>query len=322
MRGAVALVAGLAAACAPFAAQASTYPEMPRCTLPSLPGDARLVLFGAYGGNAVSSVSVGGPDQATDVIDVEIERGTRRLYLVLTSYESMVWRIRGDTGRIAAVVVSAFLYPRKAGDKSSPPPVPMSAAGVTGVPREKVTIAPTNCPAFFHAPDGKEARTAAATLHRALGFRPDAVFGGYHVRRVALPSGTMSPVEKAIPPMPAGFDLALWREALRYHPGGLVRIGRGRVVARAPVAPYPVLPSEMGLAQLLGAGAIERRPDGAFRVLRPIAHLPPRLRAKFFLAPGVPMPPGNPWHGCIVEEATGRTRGSICAMMGERTPEQ
>ena len=77
-----------------------------------------------------------------------------------------------------------------------------------------------------------------------------------------------SPREGA--PVPPGFDAGTWEDARRFYPGGLARVDARAVVARARVAPYQVLPSQMGLSQLVGSGAAVRT-GGGFRVHRVIA---------------------------------------------------
>lgn len=110
----------------------------------------------------------------------------------------------------------------------------------------------------------------------------------------------------------------MWREALRYWPRGLVRVNPKKVVAAAPVAPYLVLPSQMGLAQLVGSGDIQVQRDryATYRVRRPIPHMPPSMGGAHSVTlsfdPGVPVPQGDPVHSCIVDTANGTKRGAAC----------
>ena len=288
------------------------------CSLPTAPGDAHLIAYGTYEGDAIASAVIGGPDQETHLIDVTIERGSQPLYLLLTSYDGMVWRIGGATHRVRHVVVSAYAawqpgQPGRSDQVQSGSPedgewtqaaAPVSASGVIGIPRHKVTIASRDCPRFFHEQSAAEAALAPALS--SIGRNPDAVFTSYSASRIDLPSGRIGSAKRGSAPLPAGFDLRMWNEASRFWPGGLVRIAPEEVVAAAPVATYQVLPSQMGLAQLIGAGAIQPLGDDRFRVVRPIPHLPPGMAgahsATLVLAGGVPRPPGDPGHSCIVEE--------------------
>lgn len=271
------------------------------CRLPLVPADARLVFYGGYEGDALSSASVGGPDQETNVIDVTIEPGIQPVYLVLSSYESMVWRLRGAAQRVASVAVSATKDDNRG----------HSASGVTGVPADKVSIMPPGCP-NYGAAEGLSKRTAGEERTRSrgqsaitafAGRMPDTVLSSYSAGEIFLPSGRVARAARGMAPLPAGFDAAMWRDAERYWPGGLVAVDPDMVTAAAPVARYEVLPSQMGLAQLLGEGAIERSERG-YRIVRPIGHFPPSMggahSVTLVLASGVPMPAGDPVHSCIL----------------------
>lgn len=306
----------------------------PVCDLPSLPDNAQLLVYGGYEGDAISTASIGGLDQETNLIEVAIEPGSTPLYLVLTSYESMLWQLSGATDRIAHVVVSSSASarewrgdnkPKREGDAVPPPIVAgtgwavrrqVSAAGVSGVPARKVTIANSGCPPYFSSVEANKAVPAVATLRRSLGREPDVIIGSYSVQRVSLPSGRLTRASSESAKPPRGFDPEMWTEAVRYWPGGLVSVDPRRVVARARVEPYEVLPSQMGLAQLIGSGAIQRAPERKLRIVRPIAHMPPSMggahSVTLVVAKGVPMPPGDPVHSCIISEEDGTSHGAAC----------
>jgi hypothetical protein len=303
-------------AIAPRLARIRLRRSAPQCELPALPAGAKLVVYGAYSSHALSSVAIGGQAQQTNFLDVKIEPGADPLYLVLTSYESMLWRLTGATERLAQVVVSSSqadrsdagsgpaAWPRR--DPSAPKPV--SASGVIGVARDKVAFAHIDCPPFFSDPTGNATDRALASIERSLGRAPDTAVGAYAVRHVSLPSGQTVRADAAATPLPEGFDAQVWQEATRFWPGGLVSVDARDVVAPLKVEPYAVLPSQMGLAQLVGTGALERESDEVFRVVRPIAHLPARMTGAhgthLVLAKGVPLPPGDPGHSCITREDT------------------
>jgi hypothetical protein len=63
----------------------------------------------------------------------------------------------------------------------------------------------------------------------------------------------------------------------------------------------------MGIAQLIGAGAIEPLGGDEYRLMRAIPHLPPGMAGghsvTLILAEGVPRPPGDSGHSCIIDEA-------------------
>ena len=107
----------------------------------------------------------------------------------------------------------------------------------------------------------------------------------------------------------------MWRDAIRYWPGGLVEIDPRSVVTPTTVARYEVLPSQMGLAQLLGSGAIQREPGSrALRVVKPIPRMPPAMGGahseQLILNRDVPTPPGDPVHSCVRREGSTEIEGS------------
>lgn len=276
----------------------------PICSLPALPDGAMLLAFGAYEGDAISSAVIGGQDEETNLIDVRIEPGSQPLYLVLTSYESMVWRLTGATNRVSRAVVTSH------GSEGG-----VSPSGIVGLPSSKVTIGDAGCPRYFYKTGGESA-AVAATLQRTLGRGPDAIFGSYSVQRVSLPSGQITMAEAESTPAPRGFDQDMWKDATRYWRAGLVTVDPRSIVAKSRVEPYKVLPSQMGLAQLLGSGAVQRLSNGSFKIVRPIPHLPPSMggahSVNLVVAKGVPLPPGDPVHSCIEIEETGQSSGAAC----------
>lgn len=133
-----------------------------------------------------------------------------------------------------------------------------------------------------------------------------------------LPSARMTKAERDSAPLPRGFDATVWREAARFWPGGLVAVDPRHVVAKARVEPYEVLPSQMGLAQLVGTGAVQHLSGDRFRIVRPIAHMPPSMgdahSVTLIVARGVPVPPGDPGHSCVVREDGGTAMGVRCRL--------
>ena len=306
----------------------NTVENSPVCPVPLPPKGAKVLVFSAYEGNSISSAWVGGPDQETNLIDVTIERGKEPLYLVLISYELMIWRLSGDTGRVARTVVNSHqaavpgtsLEGPGSSRKAEQAENRVAASGVMGLPAEKVTIVRPDCWRYFTKPGELDAGLALALVQRSLGQKPDAVIASYSLQNVNLPSAKVVLAERDIAPVPKGFDPKMWREAIRFWPGGLVQVDPKKVVAQSPVATYEVLPSQMGLSQLIGAGAIEYYNGRSLRVVKPIAHLPPSMggahSATLVLAKGVPLPPGDPVHACIISEETGDpvVKGPLCSV--------
>jgi len=271
------------------------------CVLPAAPAADQVVLFGAYEGDAMSTVTINGQDEETVTARVVVESGTTPLYIVLAAYSDMIWRFEGATSRVDRVVLLGY-----------------GAQGVTGISSSQVADlsngAAGSCFDYFYdvqSPDGVAAR--AATEH-ALGRAVDVFAGSYAVGTLSLPSATVTP--SATPTgVPPGFDPAVFQMlGLWFSPGGIVTIESSQVVSTQPAEPYVVLPQGFGLAQLVATGGLEVRDlslfSPTFRIARPIPRFPAGLygaqAVSFILGRGVPMPAGDPGHSCVISEDTGQ----------------
>lgn len=308
-----ATIAGLLALFASGAAYA-TPADGARCALPRPAADAQIMLVGTYEGQAVSSVAVSGPDAETTLAYVDIAAGERPLYVVLVSYDAMIWVFRGETSRIAqAVLISA------GGETQSP------SAGAVGLPGARVSTA-HRCMTYFtrvgpgerpspyepgrsvREAEPDESARANETLRSLLGRGADVTTAYSGIMSVALPSGRISEGDGSSP-APRGYHRRTWAEAMRFHPGGLVRINPADVVG-APTELYDVYPGLIGLAQLAGSGELEyiggfdQRSIGDYRIVAPIPRWPAELRgagaARFLIETGVPIPAGDPGHACVI----------------------
>lgn len=287
------------------------------CLLPSPSGAARFIAVSAYEGTAMSSAGIGGDGVVVQTSAVVIEDGQEPLFIVLSSYTAQIWQLSGAVHRVEAVVLGST----RAGDGGRP------RVGVVGIDRARTHIAPhVGCLPLFYSPDR---RPAPDLLQAVFGRRPDVVVGQYGIGRVLLPSGQTerhTSSTNAISGPSAGPAAEMWREFLRFNPGGLVRIDPETVIADLPVATYRVRPQQAGLAQLLESGAleiagtnrvidvrqgVERVGIGRLRVLDHVtfpaglhgAHL-----TSFVVARGAPNPVGDPGHSTVYCESTGRER--------------
>lgn len=279
-------------------------PPSYECAFPAASPGAQVILFGSYEGDAVPTVTVSDPDTDGVTARVAIEAGSAPLYIILATYEQMIWRFEGNVGRIERVVLRGY-----------------GAQALTGVPPARVTISTddssSECFHYFadpQSPEGVAARTATET---ALGRPVDVFAGSYSVGAVALPSAATAP-SPASTDVPPGFDPGVYRrEGLWFNPGGIVAVDPSQVVAAASAAPYDVLPEGFGLAQLVASGGLEvldaRSFPTVFRIARPIPRFPAGLYGahlvRFVLGRGVPMPAGTPGHSCVISEETGAPVG-------------
>jgi hypothetical protein len=271
------------------------------CDMPAATADDRVVVFGAYEGDAIATATVSGQDEPTRTVRVVVESGASPLYVVLSGFRSIIWRFEGATARVRQVVL-----------------VGVRSAGVTGVAADTVTdltqwvsmMPDAKCFTPFWDVQSPEGVAARATVERSLGRAVDVTAASYAVGTVMLPSATAEPSPSPVTP-PPGLDPGLFQLATLFNPGGVVAVEATAVVPAAE--PYVVLPEAFGLAQLVGSGDLEVRGETFFFPILYIVHPIPRFPAglygsesvAFILGTGVPMPPGDPGHSCVMSEETG-----------------
>ena len=270
-----------------------------KCDLPKAAANEQLAVLGIYGGEGLSTASIVGMDERTATGKVVIEPGDKPLYLVLITYDPMLWQIVGNTKR----VLHAVAIGRTRDD--------MLGVGITGLPRDRVTFLDENeCKLSFDSTKSARAKEASAIIERVVG-RPVTTLAGIHnFFAIKMPSGT--PVQA--PPLkqkaPAGVPQDIWTDFVQFFPGGLTSIDAATVVAPEPAQPYDVLPAEAGIIQLMKTGAIERLGYGKLRIAKPIRRYPAGLygahSVTFVLGKGVPQPGGLPGHSCVLSEETGK----------------
>lgn len=269
-----------------------------RCAFPPPSATAETVLLGAYEGEALASVYIGQPDAETSASNVVVQPGDTPLYIVAVSHEAQIWSVSGAVERVEKFIVAA----PAAGERS----------GVAGLPRDRVAFGAAYGPPcidhFYRSGTGETARARRA-FQRAVGEEADHVGGAYGLVSITVPDMAVAEVPRGSgPPAPEGFDARTWREALRFSPGGLARFDPASVVSMQPAQSYEVLPQQIGLAQLVYSGHLERS-GGTFRIARPIPYFPAGLNGAhsvtFVLGKGVPMPGGSPGHSCVIVEETG-----------------
>ena len=273
--------------------------RQPDCTFPAPSAAAETVLLGAYEGDAMASVYVGDPHEETTTSNIVVQPGKAPLYIVAASYEPQIWAVSGAVERVEKFIVAA----PQAGERS----------GVAGLPKDRVAFGGAYgrpCISYFYKSGTNETANARRAFAQAVGEEADRVGGAYSLSSVSVPEIAMDNLAPrgVRQPAPAGFDQATWREALRFAPRGLVRFDPSEVVSLTPARSYEVLPQQVGLAQLVFTGHLERK-GGVYRIAKPIPHFPAGLNGAhsvtFVLGNGVPMPGGKPGHSCVRAEQTG-----------------
>ncbi|WP_374310450.1 EF-hand domain-containing protein [Dongia sp.] len=290
------------------------------CTLPPIPEGQRLVLLSAQRGRDLTTVSVAGQDESTWSGEVAIQPGDDKLWIVAAAGDPMIWRLTGAVDRVARFVV----IPHYSRDR----PV----AGVTGLATDQVTFAkgPQCRLRELMQSSRRDPQMRSELLRELLGRDPDDVVAAPDFLRVSLPGGETLAKPAAEPERPAQVPEQVWRSVRRYGSGVPVAVDAASVIAAGKVEPYEVLPEEAGLLQLLIDGAIVARATGnsktvitlteqgqvssttydyIFDIVKPIARFPGGLGGgrpiTFQLAPGVPMPAGDPGRSCV-RDSTGQ----------------
>lgn len=296
------------------------------CPTLSVPEKSKLVLLGTYEGASISTVSLAGQDEVTQVATLDIEAGSDPITLVISSYNAIIWKFTGATDRIAKVYVGSSQVNSADGK---------SAAGVTGLPKDKVGfLTGLRCLGQFSEALSPQATMASARIAKLAGRPVDTLLASYSSNVIHLPSGDGAKpsesignsngltiidgnkriiigangelkVEVAGAGQNDGLDW-IKREMLRFSPGGVQAINIKDVVSEAKPEVYGVLPQQAGLLQLTSEGKIKSMGGNGFLILQKIrypAGLAGAHSVKFTLSKGVPAPDGDPGHSCVFSEA-------------------
>jgi Ca2+-binding EF-hand superfamily protein len=295
------------------------------CAMPKASDAAKVVLVGSYGPEALSSATIGSQDLAVRTGVIDVEPGKEPLYLVVTSFDPAIWRLRGAVGRIERLVLATG-RPERTGEL----PQDKSVVGATNIGVDRITfLPPGKCiKFFFDAPSG-DAAVAAAAVISEVGKGIATIAGRYSFSAVAVPSGRMHSLSGpgegktlviqqtagTLKVLGSSKNIVVQAGAIdpktnlhRFSPGGVVIIDPKSVVASLPVEKYDVLPQEAGLIQLLKEGKVAQNRSGEYLIKKKIrfpaalvgAHL-----VKFLLLRGVPQPDGDPGHSTVISEETG-----------------
>jgi hypothetical protein len=272
--------------------------------LPAISKEAFAVVYGTYEGVTYSDVAVAGQDQETRMATVTIEDGSEPLYVILSSYRPMIWKLEGAASRVERLVLTSSMGSDE------------SRSGVAGIAREKVSFTGTCLPNFTNTKSEIESNLIRGSISRSLG-RPVLGFNAsYETYRVSLPSMKLESLDRSsrsAANVPAGWDRAI---GTTYAPGGLAHFEESSVVAERKPERYEVMPARMGIAQLVAEGSLQRLGGDDYKIVAPIRRFPAHLNGgfavRFLLSSGVPMPAGSPGHSCVVKEETGEPVGGTC----------
>ncbi len=288
------------------------------CALPPAPKDQRVVLLSFQRGRDLVTASVAGGNETTWSGEVAVQPGDEKLWILAAADDAMIWRLTGAVDRVARFIV----IPHYRHD--------LPAAGVVGLAADQVVFAkdPQCDLSDFLQSTRKDPQARSALLRDLLGRDPDNVVAGQAFLRVSVPDGKTQVKPEVEPERPAAVPEQLWHSLQRFGSGMPVAINAADAIAAGKAETYDVLPEEAGLLQLILDGAIVPRPAGTstteiditeqglvprssrdyiFEIVKPIARFPAGLSGGhsvvFQLAPGVPLPAGDPGHSCVRDGA-------------------
>ena len=276
-----------------------------KCNLPKASEKGKVLLYNVYEGAAISTISVAGQDLQTKVAKVTIEQGDEPIYLILSTYGSVVWQIEGSTDRVERAVLISQEQVRES-------TLPSSA--ITGIDKSKVVFAPAgSCFRYFSDKKNPELiEQAAINIKAVVGKNVDGVFLQYAANDILLPSGEFIN-NVTVPKMPNGFDKSVWDRAIMLNSYGIASVKAQDIVAVGKVESYEIFPNLFGVSQLLGQGALEKLSDGKYKIAKPISRYPAGLyggfSVNFVLGKGIPQPKGDAGHSCVISEETGKPIG-------------
>ncbi|WP_237154339.1 hypothetical protein [Oryzibacter oryziterrae] len=287
---------------APSSPATSKAPQPSLCTLKPMDEGHQLAVYTAVSPARLSTVGFDSGIQPTGLVDLEVEAGATPLSLVLTQVGSVIWRLGGATERIGRVdVIGRMDVPFSDGQN----------VGVIGVPADKVNfVLADDCPRFDVQRDQFHLLREAGKLGALLKTKPvtpQAIDKLMFGRRI--PSGEVLPLVPVAALPPPGLDALAWTNALLRYPGGYEAVPVAGIVSpKTPIA-SDLLPSEFGMAQLIGEGKAELVDSGStLHILAPIARLPVIIgpeRYRMILAPDVPAPEGIPKEACVLRDGSG-----------------
>ncbi|MDH2385401.1 EF-hand domain-containing protein [Bradyrhizobium sp. CER78] len=293
------------------------------CGLPAASERSKVVLLGTYETNALSSVALGSQDSLTGAGTIVVEPGDQPLYLLIASYQPIIWRFEGAVERIERVVITTTQTGINKYAAKDPP-----WAGVTGLAADRVSFPhQSGCFGYFTDAPSLDSAKAAATIKQQIKKDVDVTAGLQRVTGFQIPSGKADTSESyriALLAKPAvgaptmGPDTPnpdqkaatgdVERNFRQLTPGGLIEIDAVSVVTSTTAVPYEVRPQEAGLVQLMQSGALTRNQRGEFLIhkqMRFPTALVGRHAARFLLLRGVPMPEGDAGGSLVVSEETG-----------------
>jgi hypothetical protein len=277
------------------------------CAFPKIEDRQKLYVVTAYEGGTLSNTTVAGQDKETETSTIEIAEGSEPIYLAVSSYTPMIWRITGHTERVAVFFGAA-----------------RQGVGVVGLPKDKVTlVGDRECIMRFENVSPEMEQGLLSQLFKRL---PDGISSFYTSGNLRLLDDFKQRNNKSaaavtakrpvtftldgLPQKTIGKEIEPTLKSLRhFSPGGVADIDPAQVVASGMAERYQVLPREAGLVQLLQDGSLKaanpyRQGNPRYLVLKEFLRFPPGLAGAhsvtFDFRSNMKLPKGSPGHSSVI----------------------
>lgn len=206
-------------------------PNRKNCPVLRPRDDEEIVLLGFGGGSAVPTFSVSSGNDITTSGEIRLGSGPANMFLVLSSYDPILYRLTGRVDRLSRVVLLSRID-----------------AGLTGIDGRRVSIGlGNNCVISI---DGPSTDKDFKTL---FGREPGASASEEELHLWIIGSRGAGRKIDAPPPV-FGEGTYLEQEVDLHYPGGVVAVQAAEIVSSR--TPNETLPSIVGALQLERAGAI------------------------------------------------------------------
>ena len=309
----------------------------PKCTMPSATSSETVIFIGESEGKAVSSVSVAGQAEETDVIPLVVGNTSRNLYIIAAATTPVIWQMTGAVDRISNLVLigPSILVPGSVRLEGRNPSDAVNQAieaakvnaGETGVPSGRVAFLHAQSCGFKPFYDPQHQDFIKLALTKMIGRGPDLFLTeksatALHLLDDHITHDVADAIESAQQQAPDGYDANAWRIHTKLMPGGLANLRKDDVVSDAPVEDYKALPRWAGVAKLIHEGILEpvpghrsmsfvgdiQMPVSGTGTQRFVNGMPPGLEALEnnyayrIVGPLEYFPPGNRGHGAMLPE--------------------
>ncbi len=271
------------------------------CSFPKLKTSDMFIVAGASQGDLHSNVAIGHMKGRTSIARIHIEKGHKKLYLVVTSDTPVIWYIDGYTNRVRKMVVQAGKGQQK-------------ADAVIGLPKKRLTFLPNSCFPHISHQNGKEWILSPGRLNQLTGRKPDLLTAKNTFTRLVIPSNNYdrnihietnslrcANGECVYPPSSLGpYPLE----------GRVVMLNPNDIIASDNILKYDILPGLDGLQQLVEKGILKDLHQNTYQIIKPLSSFPPGLTGRnavaFILSEGLTYPKGDIGDSIVYSEKTGQ----------------